>query len=57
MVGNLHIVEFQLCPANLNVITPPQFPGAGQSSVVLMLLLRICCWVLVAASRQFPDAG
>ena len=29
MVGGLHVVEFQLCPSDLNVVTSLQFPGAG----------------------------
>ena len=38
-------------------VSPPQFPGAGRLSVILLLLLRIHCWVLVDVSRQFPAAG
>ena len=29
MVGDLHIVQFQLCPFDLNVITSLQLPGTG----------------------------
>ena len=72
MVGDLHIVEFQLCLFDLIVITshrthgapwtwgfttPNQFLGARRSNFILSPLLRMCCWVLVVVSHQFPGAG
>ena len=69
--GDLHTVEFQPCPFDLIVITSHQFPGAPWTCtlttphqflgapkriVILLPLLRMCCWVLVVVSHQFPGA-